>query len=66
VYSEHPQVASTIVQVNRLAFPEALVEIKVTAKGEMTATGPSQSSSGNRGMRGGGRSRGMGGGYFPY
>ncbi len=66
VYSEHPQVASTIVQVNRLAFPEALVEIKVTAKSEMPATESSQPSRGNKGMRGGGRSRGMGGGYPRY
>ncbi len=32
VYSGHPVLASTMVQVQRLAFPEFMIEIKCTAK----------------------------------
>lgn len=67
VYSVHPTVASTILQVQQLAFKEALVEIRVTAKAPQVASAgsdeepprrssnqdPSQRSSGRRGGGGG-------------
>lgn len=71
VYSEHPAVASTIVQVQRLAFADALVEIRIVAKA--TQVGPSRSSESQsdeppkrRGGRGGGMSRGGAGGASPF
>jgi 2-iminobutanoate/2-iminopropanoate deaminase len=71
VYSEHPAVASTVVQVQRLAVVDALVEIRIVAKASQMellrpATTPSDDSprrgSGSGGGRGRGRSGGMGGG----
>lgn len=73
VYSVHPAVASTILQVQQLAFKEALVEIRVTAKTQQVMPDrsyeeqpkrdsnqdPSQRGSGRRG----GGSRGGGGGF---
>ena len=32
MYSEHPAVASTLIQVQRLALADALVEIRIVAK----------------------------------
>ena len=72
VYAEHApasdplQVASTIVQVGRLAFPEALVEIKVTAQVESPKADSSESSNDSNGRRGGGGQRGRGGGFPPF
>lgn len=65
--SERIQVASTIVQVSRLAFPEALVEIKVIAKFEMPAAEPPRPSRGDSGSgSGGGRGRRGGGMGSPF
>jgi 2-iminobutanoate/2-iminopropanoate deaminase len=64
VYSEHPAVAGTVVQVQRLAFADALVEIRVVAKApQVGPPRPSASQSdGSPRRRGGrGRSGGMGG-----
>jgi len=72
VYAEHApasdqlQVASTIIQVGRLAFPEALVEIKVTAQVERPKADSSESSNDSNGRRGGGGQRGRGGGFPPF
>lgn len=74
VYSEHPAVASTLVQVQRLRVVDALVEIRIVAKASQMellrpATTPSDESprrgSGSGSGRGRGRSGGMGGGS-PY
>jgi enamine deaminase RidA (YjgF/YER057c/UK114 family) len=67
-YSGPPQVASTIIQVAHLSVPDALVEIKVTAKAPPSLSerqGSSErSSQGSRGGgMGGGRRGGMG---FPF
>lgn len=69
--TEHPAVASTLVQVQRLAFADALVEIRIVAKAPQV--GPSRSSYSQsdeppkrRGVRGGGMSRGGAGGASPY
>jgi len=68
--TEHPAVASTLVQVQRLAFADALVEIRIVAKAP--PVGPSRSSDSqsddstrHRGGRGG-TGRGGTGGPFPY
>jgi enamine deaminase RidA (YjgF/YER057c/UK114 family) len=42
VYAEHPAVASTLVQVQRLAFADAIVEIRIVAKSPQV--GPPHSS----------------------
>jgi 2-iminobutanoate/2-iminopropanoate deaminase len=66
VYAEHPAVASTLVQVQRLPFADALVEIRVAAKAPQV--GPSRSSDDaprGRGGRGG-MGRGGAGGMSPY
>lgn len=64
VYSEHPAVASMLVQVQRLAFADALVEIRVVAKvpqveARRSSGSPSDDSPRRRG--GHGRSGGFGG-----
>lgn len=71
VYAEHPAVASTLVQVQRLPFADALVEIRIVAKASQV--GPSRSSDSQsddppkrRGGRGGGMGRGGYGGGSPY
>lgn len=67
VYPGQPAVASTIVQVQRLALKDALVEIRVTARAQQAASArpyveqQSQQSQPS-GRRGGGRGGGMGGG----
>jgi enamine deaminase RidA (YjgF/YER057c/UK114 family) len=75
IYAEHPAVASTLVQVQRLAVVDALVEIKVVAKASQLellrpASTPSDDSprrgSGSGGGRGRGRSGGGMGGGMPY
>jgi hypothetical protein len=71
VYAGPPAVASTLVQVQRLAFADAMIEIRVVAKaGFTTPPRPAGSSSDDlprRGGRGGGRGRGGGyGGSSPY
>jgi 2-iminobutanoate/2-iminopropanoate deaminase len=70
VYTEHPAVASTLVQVQRLAFADALVEIRIIAKAPQV--GPSRPTDAQsdeppkrRGGRGGGMGRG-GGGASPF
>lgn len=72
VYSEHPAVASTLVQVQRLAVVDAMVEIRIVAKASQMellrpASTPSDDSPrrGSGSGRGRGRSGGMGGGS-PY
>ena len=75
VYSVHPAVASTILQVQQLAFKEALVEIRVTAKTPQVTSAradeeqPKRDSNQDQSQRGSGRrgggSRGGGGG-FPF
>nr|MBI3612256.1 RidA family protein [Nitrospirota bacterium] len=70
VYPGQPAVASTIVQVQRLALKDALVEIRVTARAQQAASPrpyveqQSQQSqpSGRRGGGHGGGGGGMGGG----
>ncbi|MBS0155574.1 MAG: RidA family protein [Nitrospira sp.] len=59
--SEHPSVASTIVQVQRLAFKDALVEIKVTAKAQQASFGEPRRRPGGMGRGPGG----MGSGGYP-
>lgn len=51
--TEHPAVASTLVQVQRLAFADALVEIRVVAKAPPVAPPQSDASPRRRGGRGG-------------
>ncbi len=50
VYSGQPSVASTIVQISRLAFPEFLIEIKCIAKVGGTASGVDYSTRGRGGI----------------
>lgn len=67
VYGGPPAVASTLLQVQRLAFADAMIEIRVIAKAGMTASprsGGSSDESPRRGSRGGGRGRS--GGYGGY
>ena len=61
-YSGSTLVASTIVQVTRLALPDTLVEIRATAKVQSTSfdRGTSGGSDSQGGRRGGRRSGGMG------
>lgn len=71
VYGGPPTVASTLLQVQRLAFADALIEIRIIAKAGITASprsgGSSSDDSPRRGGRGGGRGRGGGyGGSSPY
>ena len=64
VYSEHPAVSSTLVQVQRLAFADALVEIRIVAKApavEPSRPSTSQSDDTPRHRGGRGRSGGLGG-----
>ena len=63
VFGEGATVASSIIEVNRLADPKALVAIKATAKldAPMIRSQPGSSDGRSRG----GRSRGMGGGGLP-
>ena len=71
VYAEEPQVATTLVQVDSLAFPEALVEIKVIAelqflprsRGGGDSDGGGKSGRGGRGSKGSRGGRGGGGGF---
>ncbi|TAJ07894.1 MAG: RidA family protein [Nitrospirae bacterium] len=64
VYPGQPAVASTIVQVQRLALKDALVEIRVTARAQQAASARPyvEQQSQPSGRRGGGRGGGMGGG----
>lgn len=57
VYAEHPAVSATLVQVQRLAFADALVEVRVVAK---ASSGEPPHESGSQGHRGG---RGRSGGF---
>jgi enamine deaminase RidA (YjgF/YER057c/UK114 family) len=41
VYTEHPAVASTLVQVQRLVVADALVEIRIVAKAPLVGPSPS-------------------------
>jgi enamine deaminase RidA (YjgF/YER057c/UK114 family) len=41
VYTEHPAVASTLVQVQRLVVADALVEIRIVAKAPQVGPSPS-------------------------
>ena len=71
VYTGPPAVASTMIQVQRLAFADAMVEIRVVAKAGLTAGsrsgGSSSDDSPRHGGRGGGRGRSGGyGGVSPY
>jgi 2-iminobutanoate/2-iminopropanoate deaminase len=68
VYAEHPAVASTLVQVQRLAFADALVEIRIVAKAPQVApTRSSESQSDDSPRRRGGRGRSGGlGGSSPF
>lgn len=70
VYGGPPAVASTLLQVQRLAFADAMIEIRIIAKAGMTASprsgGSSPDDTPRRGGRGGrGRSGGFGG-LLPY
>lgn len=56
-YGQEPQVTTTLVQVDRLAFPDALVEIKVTAELQFLP----RFQGGGRSGKGGGRGEGRGG-----
>lgn len=69
--TEHPAVASTLVQVQRLAFADALVEIRIVAKALPIGLSRSSDSQSDeppkrRGGRGGGMGRGGAGGTSPY
>jgi 2-iminobutanoate/2-iminopropanoate deaminase len=69
VYSEHPAVASTLVQVQQLPIQGALVAVAVTATTQQIRSTPSrQDRGGSSGGRGGGRGGmgGMGGGFPRY
>jgi 2-iminobutanoate/2-iminopropanoate deaminase len=70
VYTEHPAVASTLVQVQRLAFADALVEIRVVAKAPQAGPARSPDSQSNDSPRRGGGRGGMGrggaGGSSPF
>jgi 2-iminobutanoate/2-iminopropanoate deaminase len=71
VYAEHPAVASTLVQVQRLAFADALVEIRIVAKAPQVGSSRSSDSQSDeppkrRGGRGGGMGRGGAGGSSPF
>ncbi|MBX3235095.1 MAG: RidA family protein [Nitrospiraceae bacterium] len=67
IYSDHPEVASTVLQVQRLAFSEALVEIRVVAKAPVVVLSrPSDGPSEGAPRRRGGRGRGGYGGPSPY
>lgn len=65
VYTGPPAVASTMIQVQRLAFADAMVEIRVVAKSGLTAGSRSGGSSSDDSPRHGGRGggRGRSGGY---
>jgi 2-iminobutanoate/2-iminopropanoate deaminase len=68
--TERPAVASTLVQVQRLAFPDALVEIRIVAKAPQVGASRSSDSQPDdsprrRGGRGG-MGRGGAGGASPY
>lgn len=65
VYSDHPAVATTLLQVQRLAFADALVEIRVVAKAEALRPLGTQTDNAPRHRGGRGRSGGMGG-SSPY
>ena len=66
VYSDHPAVATSLVQVQRLPFSDAMVEIRVVAKAALVSSLPSQPQSEDRSRRHGGHG-GMGrGGGAPY
>jgi enamine deaminase RidA (YjgF/YER057c/UK114 family) len=64
VFGEGATVASSIVEVNRLGDPKALVAIKATAKLDTPMTGSPRANSSDGRSRAG-RSRGMGGGGLP-
>jgi enamine deaminase RidA (YjgF/YER057c/UK114 family) len=67
VYTEHPAVASTLVQVQRLAFADALVEIRIVAKAPQVGPSRSSDSQSNESTRGRGGRGGMGrGGLSPF
>ena len=71
MYSEHPAVASTLIQVQRLALADALVEIRIVAKtAQIESIRPLSTPSDDsprRGTRGSGRGRSSGfGGSSPY
>lgn len=71
VYGGPPAVANTLLQVQRLAFADAVIEIRVIAQAAMSASSRSGGSSSDepprRGGRGGGRGRSGGyGGSSPY
>ena len=60
VYAEHPAVASTLVQVQRLAFADALVEFRIVAKASRVGPSRSSDSQSNESPRRGGGRGGMG------
>lgn len=60
-YMQDPQVTTTLVQVDRLAFPDALVEIKVTAELQFLPRFEGEGGHGKGGGRGGGGRGGHGG-----
>ena len=67
IFGQEPQVTSTLVQVGRLPFPDALVEIKVTAELQFLPRlrgGGSEDKQQNR-KGGGRRGGGQKGGRFP-
>lgn len=67
VYAEHPAVASTLVQVQRLAFTDAIVEIRVVAKAPQVGPSRASDSQSNESPRRGGGRGGMGrGGSSPF
>jgi enamine deaminase RidA (YjgF/YER057c/UK114 family) len=67
VYAAHPDVASTLVQSQRLAFADALVEIRVIAKAPAIATPRSSDAPSTDSRRRGGRGRGGSlGGSLPF
>ena len=47
VYAEHPAVASTLVQVQRLVVADALVEIRIVAKAPQVGPSPSSAPQSN-------------------
>lgn len=67
VYAEHPAVASTLVQVQRLAFADALVEIHIVAKAPQVGPSRSPESQSDDSLRRRGGRGGMGrGGSSPF
>ncbi|MBX3124463.1 MAG: RidA family protein [Nitrospira sp.] len=71
VYGEHPAVATTLVQVQRLPVADAIVEIRVVAKAQQLellrpVSTPSDESPRRGSGGGGGRGRGRMGGGVPY